>query len=225
MLAEPTVFIVDDDPAACKSLCALVKSRGLTAETFSSGEEFQQPVEVDRAGVLITDLRMGAVSGIDLQEHLNGCGSLLPVIVVSGHADVPATVRLMQNGALTLLQKPYQECDVLAAIDRALRQNKQARQRKGRLKDTGSRLAALSKPELRILELMLEGLPNKHISKELGTSLRTVDRRRRSVLDKMQAESIAELVQMVAEHRLAQGQLNSELQPPIAVTGPSTLRN
>lgn len=201
MTVNATVFVVDDDHAALKSLAALVRSRGLKCQTFDSAESFLHTFNPDAAGAVITDLRMDGMNGVELQERLTQRGSLLPVIVVSGHADVPVTVKLMAGGALTLLQKPYDEHDLLEAIDAALHANARSRKRAARMLEIGNRLETLSDIEEQILRLMLEGQQNKVIAGEIRSSLRTIDRRRRSVLDKMQVDSVAELAQMVSEYQ------------------------
>ena len=202
-----TVFVVDDDPAARKSLCALARSRGLVCEEFPSAEEFLEVFDGTLPGAVITDLRMGGMNGLELQKSLAEHGSLLPVIVVSGHADVPMTVKLMENGAVTLLQKPYEEHALLDAIDKALEQNEQLRQCAERIQAIGARLRSLSTDEERILEMIIEGQPNKAIARETTASLRTIDRRRRSVFDKMQVASVAELIQTVNDFRAAERRL------------------
>jgi two-component system response regulator FixJ len=207
VLPNPTVFVVDDDPAARRSLGALVKSRGLSCREFASAEDFLRDCDLSVPGAVITDLRMGGMNGLELQQTLASHGSLLSVIVVSGHADVPVTVKLMENGAITLLQKPYQEHTLLEAIDRALGQNVQAREAAVRVQAIGHRLAALNEDEERTLQLMMEGHANKDIARETATSLRTVDRRRRAVLDKMEVGTVAELVQLVTEYRHAANRL------------------
>lgn len=202
MTDDATIFVVDDDHAALNSLAALVRSRGLRCETFDSAPDFLKVFNPEAAGAIITDLRMDGMSGLELQECLAERGSLLPVIVVSGHADVPVTVKLMAGGAVTLLQKPYDEHDLLQAIEAALRENHRSRSYLGRMNDIGRRLNSLSETEEQIMKLMLEGQQNKIIALELRTSSRTIDRRRRSLLDKMEVETVAELANLVAEYRL-----------------------
>jgi two-component system, LuxR family, response regulator FixJ len=203
------VFVVEDDPAARRSLGALVRSRGLNCQEFGSAEDFLETADASARGAVITDLRMGGMSGLDLQNALATKGSLLPVIVVSGHADVPVTVKLMENGAITLLQKPYEERVLLEAIDKALQQNLQSRAAMERIQRVERSLTSLSTVESRTLHFMLEGQQNKAIARETTTSLRTVDRRRRSVLNKMGVGSIAELVQMVSEYEHAKNTAKS----------------
>jgi two-component system response regulator FixJ len=198
---EPTIYIVDDDPAARSSLHALVQTFGHPCASFASGNEFLEAKVLDRPGALITDLRMAGVNGLELQEELAAQHSLLPVIFVSGHADVQKTVRLMQNGAVTLLQKPYQKADLLKAVEHAIQRNAESRKMARQLKEIRERLASLSAEEERILGLMIEGRANKAIARELNASMRTIDRRRRNVLEKMKVESVTELAQKMAEHR------------------------
>lgn len=201
---DPTVFIVDDDPAARNSLAALVRSRQWQAETFASAEAFLAVVHPERPGCIITDLRMDGMDGLQFQERLVELGCLLPVIVVSGHADVASAVRLMENRAVTLLEKPYQQQTLVQAIERALTRNVESRQRRARLEDVETRMSTLTADELAALDLIMAGRANKAIATSMDTSMRTVDRRRRSILDKMQVDSIAELVRVVSEYRSLQ---------------------
>lgn len=202
MHEDATIFVVDDDHAALNSLAALVRSRGLRCETFDSAAAFLNVFNPEAPGVIITDLRMDGMSGLELQECLAERKSLLPMIVVSGHADVPVTVKLMAGGAVTLLQKPYDEHDLLQAIEAALRENHRLRSHLSRMTDIGRRLNSLTETEEQIMKLMLEGQQNKTIALAIRTSSRTIDRRRRSLLNKMEVETIAELANLVAEYRL-----------------------
>ena len=206
-IAETCVYVVDDDPAARKSLGALVRSRGLACEEFETAEEFLRSFDGDAPGALVTDLRMDGMDGLELQQSLAERGSLLPVIVVSGHADVSVTVKLMAGGAVTLLQKPYDEHDLLQAIEKALQQNAGARHYSERIRSIGARLHSLADEEECVLAMMIEGQANKTMAHEARTSPRTIDRRRRRVLDKMGVDSVAELVQLVAEYRHAEARM------------------
>ncbi len=192
-----TVYVVDDDVAVRESLCELIRARGLHAEPFASAEEFLEQFDSSRPGCLITDLRMSGMSGVQLFERL-ATEDALPVIVVSGYADVPIAVRLMEQGIVTLLQKPYRSQELLSAVDRALRLDAENRQRLDRQRDVKRRLATLDDEEHQVLALMIGGKPNKVIATRLGVSMRTVDRRRRDVLNKMKTRSVPELAALIA---------------------------
>ena len=148
-------------------------------------------------GCVITDLKMSGMSGLDLQRKLVASHSLLPLIVVSGNANIPTTVELMENGAVTLLQKPYDAGELLSAVQRGLAQFVENRNRAVELNSIQKRLDSLSPPEMSVLELMVAGRPNKVISTELEISMRTVDRRRSIVLEKMQVDSAPELARLL----------------------------
>jgi len=203
MANSPIVYIVDDDAAARKSLCALVKSRKLDCMGFASAEDFLSEVPEHAYGVLITDLNMEGMTGVELQQVIADRGYTLPTIVVSGYADVPVTVRVMERGAVTLLQKPYDAEVLLGALDRTLQFLKTQHEQTQQSRTVGERLALLSSDEQEMLEHMMQGKLNKQIARLLNTSVRTVNRRRRSVLDKMQAESVPELAKLLAGHQHA----------------------
>ena len=203
MANSPIVYVVDDDSAARESLCALVKSRKLECVGFASAEDFLSEVAEDAYGMLITDLNMEGMTGVELQQVIADRGYTLPTIVVSGYADVPITVRVMERGAVTLLQKPYDAEVLLDAVDRALQFLTTRHEQTQQSRTVGERLALLSPDEHEMLDHMLQGKLNKQIARLLGTSVRTVNRRRRSVLDKMQVETVPELAKLLAGHQHA----------------------
>ena len=196
---EATVYVVDDDPAARDSVSALVTAAGLRVQSFSSAEAFLQENRPDKPSCLVTDLRMLGMSGLDLLEQLQKSSTPLPAILISAYADVPAAVRAMQAGAVTLLEKPCRHDQLITAIHQALERdasNRAVRLRKTELK---KRLATLSPEEYEVMQRMVAGKLNKVVANELLISLRTVETRRHRVLEKMQADSLAELVRMVVE--------------------------
>jgi FixJ family two-component response regulator len=197
MESEPTVFIVDDDEQSCKSVCALVRSMGFRAEAFSSAERFLGSCGEDRRGCLVTDVRMPGMSGLELQDEIGKRDIGLPVIVITAYARTPSTVRAIQGGAVTLLEKPYENDDLEDAIRKALAQEAAGRAERERRQGICRRIALLTSAERAVLELMLEGLPNKAVAGRLNVSVRTVENRRRAVFKKMQADSVAELVRMM----------------------------
>lgn len=191
---KSTVFVVDDDEQARKSVCALVKSMALQAEAFSSAEEFLSQYDPNRPGCLVTDLRMPGMSGLELQERLGSMGSSLPVIVLTAYARTPSTVRAIQAGAVNVLDRPYQEDALCDAIHKALAEASARRDLAQDRKLFVERLEQLSPTARQVLDLIVKGMPNKSIARTLGISLRTVANRRAELLEKLQASSTAELI-------------------------------
>ena len=199
MSQEATVYVVDDDPAARDSVSALVIAASLRVQTFSSAEAFLQNYHPEKPGCLVTDLRMLGMSGLELLETLQRDKSRLPVILISAYADVPVAVRAMQAGAVTLLEKPCRNDQLITAIHQALARDASQRQSQARQQEIKRRLAGLTQEEYEVMQRMVAGKLNKVIANELLISLRTVETRRHKVLEKMQAESLAELVRMVVQ--------------------------
>lgn len=199
MSAEPTVFVVDDDEQARKSVCALVRSMGMRAESFASAEDFLNRYTPDRPGCLVTDYRMLGMSGLELQEELARRGIALPVIVLTAYARTSVAVQAMKAGAVTMLDKPYAEDDLWDAIRKALAEGAVAQAEMARREEIRRRIAALTPSEREVMDHIVRGNANKVIAKKLGVSLRTVENRRHEVLEKMHADSVAELVRMVLE--------------------------
>ena len=191
------VYLVDDDESILHSQLTLLTAAGIAAETFSSAEAFMNSLTPHSAGCVVTDLKLSGMSGFDLQRKLVASNSTLPLIVVSGHANVSTTVEIMKNGAITLIQKPYAANKFLDAVRRGLDQFVENRERTNEINSIQERLAALLEGEMDVLELMIAGQPNKVISTELEISMRTVDRRRSIVLEKMQVASAPELARLV----------------------------
>lgn len=200
-----TVYLIDDDSTVLRSQVELLTAAGRQVSSFLSAENFLSELSDEPAGCVITDLKMSGMSGLDLQRTLIAENSLLPVVVVSGHANVASTVQLMENGALTLLQKPYDARGFLDAVERALDQFVENRDRAVELRSVQQRLDTLTTEEMSVLQLMICGRPNKVISTELEISMRTVDRRRSIVLEKMQVESAPELARLVTLVEAAPG--------------------
>jgi two-component system, LuxR family, response regulator FixJ len=202
MTFEPVVFIVDDDERARKSVCALVRSLGLRAEAFASAEEFLDRYTSDRHGCLVTDIRMTGMSGLDLQDRLIERGVRLPVIVLTGFPRTRSTVRAIQAGAVTLLEKPYDEEELWDAIRRALAQEASGRAATERRDEIRDRVAVLTPAERAVMNLIIQGKPNKVIAKQLDMSIRTIESRRHEVFTKMGVDSVAELVRLAIEGEL-----------------------
>jgi two-component system, LuxR family, response regulator FixJ len=197
MSSDKTVFVVDDDPGARESVAALVKSRGLKVETFASAEDFLAAFDANKRGCLVLDVRMTGMTGLELQERLASMASQLPVIIITGHADVPMAVRAMQAGAITFLEKPSAEQELWANIQKALEMGTRAHEQQTVRAEVERHLATLSAAERDVMEKLLAGKPNKLIAAELDLGLRTVELRRSNVMKKMHADSLADLVRMV----------------------------
>ncbi len=196
MNAEPLVFVVDDDPAACASVVAVVEAQGFSAQRFESAEAFLHAYR-NQAGCLIADLRMPGMGGLELQEQLVEAGTSLPVILISAYADVPLAVRAMQSGAVTLLEKPYRQEELLNAIEQALERDRQQREHQQRLSELESRMAELTRGERQVLSLLIQGHTNKAIASRLDLGLRTVEKYRHNLFKKLGVQSLPELVRVV----------------------------
>lgn len=214
MHAEPTVFVVDDDQEACKSVCLLVKSMGLSAESFASAEQFLERYEKGRAGCLVTDVRMVGMSGIELIEELNRRQILLPVIVMTAFARTPITIRAIKAGAVTLLEKPYRDEELWDAIRKGLTEDAAKRTLQERREAIRTRIISLTPAERRVMDMVIQGKLNKAIAKELDVSVRTVENRRSEVFLKMKVESLAELVRLVIEADMDSGLPQIQLRKP-----------
>jgi RNA polymerase sigma factor (sigma-70 family) len=200
-VVEGTVFIVDDDAAVRKSLDMLVRSVGLPVKAFSSAQEFLDNYRADQPGCLVLDIRMPGMSGLELQRHMKDVGIAIPIIIITGHGDVPIAVRAMKDGAMELLEKPFSKQLLLEHIGDALRRDHERRQKREQKSDVESRLTALTQREREVMELVVAGKANKEIAAALGISKKTVDVHRSRVMHKMQVESLPELVQLAIAAR------------------------
>ncbi len=194
MSDDATVFIVDDDPSIRHSLSWLLESVKLNVEAFASAEEFLQQVGIDRIGCLILDVRMPGMSGLELQEALMARAMILPVIILTGHGDVPMAVRAMANGAFDFLQKPFNGPQLLERINAAISKSRELWQEKTSEAEVLSRYQTLTPRERQIMEMIVAGKANKVMAFDLGISLRTVEVHRHRVMEKMAAKSVAELI-------------------------------
>lgn len=199
MSEQPTVFVIDDDGPARDSVCLLVRSMGIRAMAFESAEEFFKGFDPDCAGCVITDVRMPGLSGVELQEALLDESIGIPVIVLTGYASTALTVRAMKNGAVTLLDKPYQDNDLWDAVRSALTRDATFRQKSIRIRELRERLDRLTSKEASVLNLILKGRPNKLMAAELVVSERTVENRRREIFRKTETDSVAALVRLAIE--------------------------
>jgi two-component system, LuxR family, response regulator FixJ len=198
-LARPTIFVVDDDAAVRDALKLLLRSVGHAVETFGSAQEFLDAYGEDRAGCLVLDIRMPGMSGLELQQKLNEKHSILPIIFITGHGDVPMAVEAMQAGAVDFIQKPFRDQDLIDRINQALEKDHNNRAALGERNDIRRRLETLTPREREVLDLVVHGKANKVIAGDLKLSQRTVEIHRARVMEKMQASSLAHLVRMVLE--------------------------
>ncbi|HMN44753.1 MAG TPA: response regulator FixJ [Povalibacter sp.] len=197
--ARPTIFVVDDDSAVRDALKLLLRSVGQAVETFGSGQEFLEAYSEDRPGCLVLDIRMPGMSGLELQQKLNERHSILPIIFITGHGDVPMAVEAMQAGAVDFIQKPFRDQDLIDRINQALEKDGNNRAALGERNDIRHRLETLTPREREVLDLVVHGKANKVIAGDLKLSQRTVEIHRARVMEKMQASSLAHLVRMVLE--------------------------
>jgi two-component system, LuxR family, response regulator FixJ len=196
MNSNSTVFVVDDDAGARESVVALVGLKGLRAQGFASAEEFLAQYDPSQNGCVVIDVRMAGMSGLELLGTLKARKSSLPVVVITGYADVPMAVRAMQEGAVTFLEKPCGEQELWQAISQALEIEKNQHAQRKQRAETEARLAALTEDELEVLRRLLAGHANKRIASDLDIGLRTVELRRSNIMKKMQATSLPDLVRM-----------------------------
>ena len=197
------IYVVDDDEAVRSSVQALLMAHRFSTQCYAGVREFLNDVALDQPGCVITDVAMPDISGLELVSSLKATGSALAIVVVTGVADVPMAVRLMEYGALTLLQKPYVADDLLAAVRRGLTISHEHAELTRRQQDLQQKLALLTEEERGVMECMLADKPNKAIAAELSLSLRTVDRRRQTVLEKLAVESIPEMAILIGSAHLA----------------------
>jgi RNA polymerase sigma factor (sigma-70 family) len=197
---EATIFLVDDDPITLQLMLATVKVVYPRIETFSSAAEFLAAYRPNRAGCLILDVGLAGMSGLELQRRLIRDKISLPVVFVTGHANVAMAVEAMQLGAVNFLVKPVQEQQLWDSIRKALELDSQNRRRLARRQRAEERLSKLTPGERKVLDLILEGKMNKEIAAELGLSTRTIEDRRAKLMKKMDAQCVAELVQLVMMH-------------------------
>lgn len=198
-----TVFIIDDDAGVRESIKDLVESVGLHAESFSSAREFLSNERRDGPSCLVLDVRLPGISGLDLQHELRRTGIKIPIIFITGYADVPMSVTAMKSGAVEFLTKPFREQDLLDVIQRALNRDRLLREKHKQLAELRERYAGLSVREREVMSLVVSGLLNKQIAAELGASETTVKIHRGHVMQKMQAKSLPELVRMADKLRVS----------------------
>lgn len=200
---EPIVFVVDDDISVRESLELLIRCEGWHPEIFSSGQEFLTRPRARVPSCLVLDFSLPGLNGLDLQKRVAIERPAMPIIFITGHADVPTTVQAMKAGAVEFLTKPFGEDALLSAIRAALEQSRVALSREAEMRVLRNRYASLSCRERQVMALVVSGLLNKQIGGELGISEITVKAHRGKVMQKMQADSLADLVKMAAKFRPA----------------------
>jgi two-component system, LuxR family, response regulator FixJ len=193
---KPVIYIVDDDDGMRRALTVLMTTVGYQPVAFARPAEFLAQYDANQAGCLVLDVRMPEMSGLEVQQQLNRNGALLPVILMTGHGDIPMAVQAMKDGAFDFLQKPFRDQELLDRINAALKQDAQNRESVDRLADLRQRAESLTPREREVMALVVDGKANKVIAIDLGLSERTVEIHRANVMEKMAARSVAHLVKM-----------------------------
>ena len=208
IISDAVVFIVDDDPLIRDALEQLVRSVGITVVVFPSAQAFLDAELPDRPGCLVSDIRMPELSGLDLQDELNRKGITIPIIFMTGHGTVPMSVRAMKSGALDFIEKPFEDQELLDAINRAIKQSRMVRTEEAEKDAIEQCVNLLTLREHEILTLVIAGMLNKQIAYDLGMSENTVKTHRARIMRKMSVNSLAELVRSTEKIGL-QPQYNS----------------
>ena len=203
------VFVVDDDPSMRRSLDTLLRSIGLDVQLFSSAQEFMPAKRPDLPGCIVLDVRLPGMSGLTFQEELAKSGIALPVIFITGHGDVPMTVRAMKAGAVEFLTKPFREQELVGAVKQALLRDLEFRKHRSETLELRERLGTLTPRERQVLALVVDGLLNKQVAGELGTTELTIKVHRGRVMRKMKAASLADLVRMAEKLKISPPQPSS----------------